>query len=300
VKSRTGSTSVKNLFFLNYLFPESFVDGAKNGARQRKLVSMLLDAAATPAANALETPGKMALVIPTYHEAGNILALLSRLGKVLDPIGIPYEILIVDDDSRDRIVDLVSAVSESDPRVRLLVRKGERGLSGAILYGWQHTGAEILGVMDADLQHPPELLPALFHAVLEGRDLVIASRYANGGNIGGWNPGRRLLSSAAISATWPLLHDGLRAQDPTSGFFLVRRRCLDGVEFHKAGFKLLLEILVRGRVRSMQEVPFTFGHRHAGHSKASARVALDYAALLAQLYRERLWTRRSSPTTAAS
>ena len=234
-----------------------------------------------------ENPEKLALVIPTYHEAANVPVLLDRVRSVLDSAEIRYEILVVDDDSRDGIVEAIAAGSRNDPRVRLLVRQGERGLSGAILHGWEHTDADILGVMDADMQHPPELLPALHRAILEGCDLALGSRYAEGGGLGGWNPARKLASAAAVWLTWPLQRKGMHARDPMSGFFLVRRPCLEGLLFQKTGFKLLLEILVRGRVRSVQEIPFTFGRRHAGRSKAGIKVALDYFALLSRLYRER-------------
>jgi dolichol-phosphate mannosyltransferase len=168
--------------------------------------------------------------------------------------------------------------------VRLLVRKGQRGLSGAILYGWQNTDAGILGVMDADLQHPPELLPQLLAAIRNGSDIAIGSRYTPGGELGSWNPVRKLLSAAAVWVTWPLQKAGLRAKDPMSGFFLVRRRCLEQIKFQRSGFKLLLEVLVRGRIRSIAEVPFAFGIRYRGASKAGFKVGLEYARLLARLY----------------
>lgn len=241
---------------------------------------------------------KLALVIPTFNEAGNILCLLDRIRAALDGMEIRYELLVVDDHSRDSTAELVTAVTRTDPRVRLLVR-GERGLSGAILHGWQHTDAEILGVIDADLQHPPELLPALLATILDGCDVVIGSRYIRGGILDSWNPARQFVSSAAVWATWPLQHRSLRAQDPLSGFFLVRRRCLEGLQFQKSGFKLLLEILIRGRIRSIREIPFTFGRRHSGRSKAGIHAALGYAALLARLYRERL-TQSTPPPKPAS
>jgi len=243
---------------------------------------------------------KLALVIPTFREAGNLQVLLDRVRAALDGARVSYEILIVDDDSRDGTVELVSAIAAADPRVRLIVREGERGLSGAVLHGWQCTDAGILGVMDADLQHPPEMLPALLEAIHQGNDLVIGSRYAKGGKVGDWNPVRHFVSAAAIWVTWPVQQRHLRAHDPMSGFFLVRRECLDGIPFQKTGFKLLLEILVRGRMQSVCEIPFSFGLRHAGHSKANMKVALDYAVLLARLYRTRYGFGRRSHRTAES
>jgi dolichol-phosphate mannosyltransferase len=230
------------------------------------------------------TQVKLALVIPTLCEAANISGLLDHVRSVLDPLDIPYEILVVDDDSCDGTPQVVLELARLDPRIRLLVRKGQRGLSGAILHGWQCTDAAVLGVMDADLQHPPELLPILLSAILGDRDLAIGSRYVPGGQLGRWNPTRKLLSVAAVWMTWPLQRSRLRAKDPMSGFFLVRRHCLDQVRFQHSGFKLLLEILVRGRISSIEEIPFEFGRRCHGASKANFKVAVDYAILLARLY----------------
>jgi dolichol-phosphate mannosyltransferase len=237
-------------------------------------------------------PEKFALAIPTLREAENIPSLLDHVRSVLDPVGISYEILVVDDDSRDGTEELVSAIALKDPRVRLLVRKGQRGLSGAVLYGWQHTGASILGVMDADLQHPPELLPALLSAILAGNDVAIGSRYTAGGQLGKWNLVRKLFSTAAVWATWPIQRAGIRAKDPMTGFFLVRRECVEGISFQPSGFKLLLEVLVRGRIRSVAEIPFAFGQRDRGASKANFKVGWDYAKLLARLYAARFILRR--------
>jgi dolichol-phosphate mannosyltransferase len=231
---------------------------------------------------------KLALTIPTLREAENIRKVLDQVRSVLDPVGIRYEIIVVDDDSRDGTEEIVSGISREDPRVRILVRKGQRGLSGAVLHGWQNTDAAILGVMDADMQHPPELLPRLIASVLGGHDLVIGSRYVSGGSMHDWNPVRKLLSAAAIWVTWPIQHHGARAKDPMSGFFFVRRECIESIPFQPTGFKLLLEILVRGRVRSVEEIPISFGLRHYGASKASVKVGVDYAKLLARLYASRL------------
>ena len=234
---------------------------------------------------------KLALVIPTLCEADNIGGLLVHVRNILDSARIPWEILVVDDDSNDGTADVVSALSIDDPRIRLVVRKGQRGLSGAVLDGWANTGADVLGVMDADLQHPPELLPELFQAIGGGNDLAVGSRYTAGGDLGDWNPMRKFLSSAAIWATWPIQRGNIRAKDPMSGFFMVRRAAVEHIAFQRTGFKLLLEILVRARLSTVAEIPFAFGERFRGASKANAQVGWDYARLLARLYAGKLGLR---------
>jgi dolichol-phosphate mannosyltransferase len=247
---------------------------------------------------------KLALIIPALREAENLCGLLSRVRRALADLQIAYEILVVDDDSNDGTEEMVASIADADARVRLLVRREAKGLSGAILHGWEHTNGTILGVMDADGQHPPELLPALAEAILRGRDLAIGSRFAEGG-CGGWNPMRRIISVVAIWAAYPLQRCSLRVKDPLSGFFLVRRQCVENVSFQPAGFKLLLEILVRGRIETVEEVPFAFGRRRTGRSKVSVKVGWDYVVLLARLYswwlgRVRIRSRRgrSKPLTS--
>ena len=193
----------------------------------------------------------------------------------------------MDDDSGDGIEDAVAQVAAADPRIRLIVRRGERGLAGAVLRGWSETDAALLAVMDADLQHPPEMLPRLWAELDAGADLVVGSRYASGGSLRGWTPLRHLISKIAVWMTLPVQRSGIRAHDPMSGYFMVRRRCVDGIELQKSGFKILLEILARGEIRNVVEVPFTFGRRNAGASKASVRVAFEYVALLMRLYRQK-------------
>jgi dolichol-phosphate mannosyltransferase len=241
----------------------------------------------TSSAQEARAQQRLALIIPTLREAKNLPGLLRHIRSVLESVGIAFEIIVVDDDSRDGTEEIVIALGQQDPRVRLIIRKGERGLSGAVLTGWRNTDAEILGVMDADLQHPPELLPALVAAILEGNDLAIGSRYTAGGEVGQWNPIRRALSTVAVWATWPIQRPGVRAHDPMTGYFLLRRACIDGIHFQPSGFKLLLEILVRGRLRRVKEVPLAFGQRAEGASKANFKVGWDYAKLLARLYANR-------------
>jgi dolichol-phosphate mannosyltransferase len=229
---------------------------------------------------------KFALVIPTLNEAGNIEPLVTRIRAALDPNGLNYEVIVVDDGSTDGTQDVVRACGQADPRIRLLARQGEKGLSGAVVHGWRDTNAELLGVMDADLQHPPELLPELLCAVDEGSDIAIGSRYVQSKLVEGWNPFRQAVSWLSTLTTLPLQRPGVYVKDPMSGFFVVRRECIEGIRLQPQGFKILLEILVRGRIHSAAEIPFQFGQRHAGKSKADVRVAFYYFSLLGKLSRD--------------
>ncbi len=227
---------------------------------------------------------KFALVVPTLNEAENLTLLINRVREALLPVNLPYEILIVDDDSKDNTHAIVRSLALRDSRIRLLVRRGVRGLATAVVHGWQNTDAGLLGVMDADLQHPPELLPALL-AEAHDHDLVIASRYVHSKSINGWNAVRAAVSRVSTLVSAPLLRR-VRVKDPMSGYFVVRRSAIDGARLEPVGFKILLEVLVRGNIRSVKEVPFHFGLRHAGKSKADARVAWQYVSQLGKLSRD--------------
>src|SRR6266705_22723 len=151
--------------------------------------------------NTAPANGQFALVIPTLNEAGNMPALLDRVQIALARVDLDYQLLIVDDDSQDATADIVNEYSRRDPRIRLLVRKGARGLAGAVIYGWKHTDATFLGVMDADLQHPPETLPELVNALREGNDIAIGSRYAQKHSISNWNALRHFISWCGANAS---------------------------------------------------------------------------------------------------
>ena len=233
---------------------------------------------------------KLGLIVPTLNEVGNIPTLLDRVQTALEPVRIDYEILIVDDDSKDGTADLVQRYAKVDPRIRLLVRVGQRGLAGAVIHGWSNTDANLLGVIDADLQHPPETLPALITAIRKGNDIAVASRYASNGTVGNWNAFRHLVSRCSTWATMPLQRKkGVQVKDPLSGFFVVRRNCIEGLDLTPYGFKILLEVLVKGRIKSAAEVPFRFATRHSGRSKADLKVALHYFSLLGKLSREAIF-----------
>jgi dolichol-phosphate mannosyltransferase len=237
------------------------------------------------------TREKLGLVIPTLNEAGNMQTLLNRLQVALGTVDVDYELIVVDDNSSDGTAEIVQTYAERDPRVRLFVRKGQRGLAGAVIHGWAHTDATLFGVIDADLQHPPEVLPKLLSVVLEGKDIAIASRYATNSHesVRQWSKARLFISRASTWATTPLQRKDVRIKDPMSGFFVVRRECIESIELHPQGFKILLEILVKGRIKSAVEVPFLFATRHSGKSKADVKVALHYFSLLGKLSRYALF-----------
>jgi len=231
---------------------------------------------------------KLGLVIPTLNEAGNIPILLERLRAAVADAPIDCEFIIVDDGSNDGTAEVGRACAGHDPRVRVFERKGERGLAGAVIHGWAQTDADLLGVIDADLQHPPELLPDLLDPVLNGGDIAIASRYVtgNGDSLGEWNKFRVLVSRCStLLATAPLRDRGLTITDPHAGLFVVMRECIDELKLQPQGFKILLEILVKGRISKTTEVPFRFATRQSGKSKADIRVALHYFTLLGKLSR---------------
>ena len=210
----------------------------------------------------------------------------AELTDALSETDYEYDIVVVDDGSTDGTVERVRDWTKRDPRIRVIARAGERGLAGAVLYGWSQSRANLLGVIDADLQHPPELLPELLKAA-EQADIAIASRYARSQGTKGWNPLRAAVSRLSTLVAAPLISKkNLGVTDPMSGFFVIHRRCIEGLTFQTTGFKLLLEILVRGRIQKALEVPYHFGLRRAGRSKASATVAFHYLHLLGRLSRD--------------
>jgi dolichol-phosphate mannosyltransferase len=218
-------------------------------------------------------------VVPTLEEEAGIEAFLDALLLVLDgPLGeVPSEVLILDDASRDRTAELARA--RLGPRGRVVVRGSLPGLSRAVIEGWRLARGRVLGVMDADLSHPPALLPALLDAIEDGADLAVATRYMPGGGTEGW-PLRRQLVSRTASA---LARTLVRARDPLSGYLLVRREVIEGVELDPTGWKVGLDLLVRGRHARVTEVPYVFHDRTAGVSKFGRQAAHEFLRHCARL-----------------
>jgi len=232
-----------------------------------------------------ESSSAVSIIVPTYREAKNLPALIERVFAATRDAGLDAELIIVDDDSNDGTEEVVATWRERVP-VRLVVRREQRGLSGAVLRGFEEAGYDTLVVMDADLQHPPESVPALVHRLHEGDcDFVIGSRYTAGGRIvGDWTWFRRLNSWAATVVARPLV----RLTDPMSGFFAMHRRTWErAARLDPIGYKIALELYIKGRCTRPTEVPITFGTRRAGESKLSLREQLRYLRHVARLYRFR-------------
>ncbi len=215
----------------------------------------------------------ISLIIPTYNEHDNIVPLTRQLGHALS--GYSYEIVFIDDNSADGTAGLAASLEGSYP-VRVVVRKDKRGLASAVVDGLGYASGQIIAVMDADLQHPPEVVSDLLREVEAGADVAVASRYIKGGGCPGWNRTRKIISRVAIFLAHLLLPRTRRVKDPMSGFFMFKREVVEGVQLRPTGYKILLEILMVGRYQTVTEVPYTFGTRERGQSKLNARQQVDY------------------------
>jgi len=230
-------------------------------------------------------PVSFSLVIPTYNESENIKALISVLSSLLDA-AIPgdYELIVVDDDSPDHTWEVAQALIPEYPQLKVMRRQQERGLSTAVIRGWQAANGHVLGVIDGDLQHPPKVLLQLLAAIEQGADLAVASRHIQGGGVSSWSFTRRVLSRGAQLLGIVILPQVVsRVSDPMSGYFLVRRSAIAGRTLNPIGYKILIEILGRGDIGSIAEVGYVFQERQEGESKVTWKQYLDYLQHLLRL-----------------
>jgi dolichol-phosphate mannosyltransferase len=236
--------------------------------------------AASPARAAIPGP-LLSVVVPTLNERDNIVPLIESLDAALQ--GIAWEVIFVDDDSRDGTPDHVRAIARQDSRVRCLQRIGRRGLSTACVEGALASAAPYVAVMDADLQHDERLLPAMLRRLRTGDcDVVVGSRYVAGGSLGGWQRSRARISAAATRLSRMICRTEIA--DPMSGFFMLPREVLEGAvrNLSGQGFKILLDLLASApRPLRVAELPFTFRERRHGASKLDTMVAWEFFMLLA-------------------
>lgn len=228
-------------------------------------------------------PPELSIIVPTFREARNIPILVPRVFDALAAAGWRAEMIIVDDNSCDGTEEAVAELAQRYP-VRVITRRGERGLSSAVLRGFDEARAELLLVMDADLSHPPERVPAVADAVRSGgADFCIGSRYVSGGTTADdWGLDRQLNSRVATWLARPLT----RVRDPMAGFFCLRRDTWKrAAKLNPIGYKIALELLVKCRCRNAVEVPIVFSDRLYGESKLTTRQRIEYLRHLAALYR---------------
>jgi dolichol-phosphate mannosyltransferase len=225
------------------------------------------------------------LVVPTRNESHNLAPLIELLKPAIaSEVGDSYEIIIVDDNSPDGTWQVAADLASRDAHVVALRRVDERGLATAVVRGWQAARGDLLGVIDADLQHPPEVTAQLIAAIRKGADLAVASREADGGGTSDWSF-LRLLISRGSRALGKMLLPGVLGlvSDPMTGFFVVRRTAIQNVILAPCGYKILVELLVRSQIKSIVEVGYIFRSRQRGESKASLMVFVDYVQHLFRL-----------------
>jgi dolichol-phosphate mannosyltransferase len=223
---------------------------------------------------------ELSLISPTFNEKENITPLVERVHKALSKYS--YELIVVDDNSPDGTSELAKSLSSKYP-LKVIVRTSERGLASAVVAGFDQATGEVLGVLDADLQHPPEEIPALLEAIRGGADVAIASRYVEGGNIEGWSTKRAIISKGAKLLATILLPSTREIKDPLAGFFLFKRKVIDGAVLTPTGYKILLEVLVRGNASQIAEVPYTFKERERGKSNLTLGEQLNFLKHLSRL-----------------
>ena len=231
---------------------------------------------------------EISIILPTYNESKNIWSILEHIQKSI-PQNLRAETIVIDDNSPDNTAkiaeDYFSTIKEKTTHtINVVKRKAKDGLSSAILNGIQQASGNTIVVMDSDFSHPPQIIPKLIDTLKQTRcDIVIASRYVQGGSIQGWPFKRKLMSKVATTIAKKGL--GIESHDPMSGFFAFKKNIIDGLKFDAIGYKMLLEILVKTKGVAIQEVPYTFTDRQAGASKLGASTVLDYCKSVWKLYK---------------
>lgn len=233
----------------------------------------------------------LSLIVPTYNESQNLANLVNKVEKLLEHI--PFEFIIVDDNSPDGTDQVAEALNTKYGNIKVCKRSGKLGLSSAVLYGFNNASGRILAVMDADMQHPPEILPKMYQEISNGCDLVIASRYVEGGGIRDWKLSRILYSRGATLLAHFLIPPSRRVKDVMSGCFMIKKSSLKNVHLNPIGFKILLEVLSKCDYNRVVEVPYIFVNRQNGKSNLNPKEIQNYIIHLSRLFSS-FWLRRKA------
>lgn len=230
------------------------------------------------------------VIIPTYREVKNLTALISRLHSAL-AMHPTFEVILVDDDSQDGTTPLVASLQQTRPWLRLIQRSGERSWAKAILDGIQASHYPQLIFMDADLSHPPEMIPAMLHELKQdSTEIVIGSRYMEGGSIDKkWPLYRQLISRLSTLIIKPLLP--VKINDPLSGFIATRKMfyTTHGKKWNPIGTKLALEIIIKSHLKNIKEIPIHFAEREHGESKLlNRKIMFNYLNQVIELWQFKL------------
>ncbi len=216
---------------------------------------------------------KVSIIVPTYNEKDNIELLIERIDSALCEID--HEIIFVDD-SDDDTPDVIEKIAVNKPHVRLKHRTKEKGLATAVLAGFEMAEGVYLACMDADLQHPPEILYPMYMAMESGADYCLPSRFIKGGSDGGLNLYRKLVSATARKLGQIMLKSIRCVSDPTGGLFMVKKSVIDNSSMKPIGWKILIEALATSHYSRIIEIPYTFLPRNAGESKIDMKVTIEY------------------------
>ncbi|MBI3115592.1 MAG: polyprenol monophosphomannose synthase [Candidatus Kerfeldbacteria bacterium] len=219
------------------------------------------------------------IILPTYNERDALPKLIERIAAV----GLTdWEAIVVDDRSPDGTAEVAAELAQRFP-VRVIVRSGKQGLASAVVRGFEEARGQFLVAMDADHSHDPAILPALVARLAQGADVVVGSRFAPGGGIVGWPAWRQWMSRVATWLATALFR--VHVRDPMSGYFALQRPFFTNVapRLNPMGYKILLELLVRGRPGRVEEVGFQFQDRRYGKSKISVAVVTAYLRMIIDL-----------------
>ncbi|WP_410509786.1 glycosyltransferase family 2 protein [Methanosarcina hadiensis] len=222
----------------------------------------------------MRTQYEITVIIPTFNEEVNIAGIIEAVYLTLSTNKIHGEILVVDDESRDKTIKIVQDLTLKYNNLKIIVRHSDHGLSQSVVEGFRQANSDIFMVIDADFSHPPCLIPHFYDEIKKGADVVIGSRYTHGGGIKQWPLKRRVLSLGATGLGRILFPE---VTDPVSGFFALRREVIEGYQLRPRGYKILMEVLGKGQWKSIIEIPFTFTDRQEGESKLSFCIISDFA-----------------------